>query len=203
MRTLLTATLILTGIIWSAPGRADQEASNVAHVAAGPYGRCYARSVPRHVYDPEDGPRQQGLTELYRVENTQDILVQTYDWFAQTLFVLCGPSDDVMIARVGPWHRGHSPREDDLAIAFYRSGKLTKAYTTLDIAGREPSQSGSISGYENVSASVSHYTVFASSPEMVRITTIEGPYFNENWEIQAQTIDGRMLIFDIETGNSR
>jgi hypothetical protein len=41
-------TLLLTaaGLAWVGFATADQEASNVAHVTAGPYGRCYAKSVP-------------------------------------------------------------------------------------------------------------------------------------------------------------
>ena len=58
------------------PALADDEASNVAHVVSGPYGRCYAKSVPEHIYDPEGIPRQQGRTEIYRVEDTQDVLVE-------------------------------------------------------------------------------------------------------------------------------
>ena len=73
----------------------------------------------------------------------------------------------------------------------------------MDIAGDEKVESGGLSKYQNVSASVSHYTVFVSGPEMVRITTTDGPVFEENWVIKAKTVDGRSLTFEIETGGVR
>lgn len=192
IRIVLTA---LAGLVFAGPASADEEASNVAHVIAGPYGRCYAKSVPRHIHDPEGGPRQQGRTEIYRVGDSEDVLVQQYDWFSQSLFVRCRPGKESVVIRVGPWHRGHNPRADHLAIAFYRDGMEIGHYSTLDIAGKEKAESGTFPKYKNVSASVSHYDVFASWPELTQIA--------ETWVITATTIDGRVLVFDIETGEQR
>jgi hypothetical protein len=147
-RALLIA---LAGVACASPALADQEASNVPHVAAGPYGRCYAKSVPRHIYDPDGGPRQQGRTEVYRVEDPEDVLLQRYDWFSQVLFVRCRPGDETVVVRVGPWHRGHDPRADHLAIAFYQGGRLLRRYSTLDMAGEEEAEDGAFSRYRNVS----------------------------------------------------
>lgn len=193
--------LVLIGVMGSSPALADQEASNVAHVVAGPHGRCYAKSVPEHIYDPEGEPRQQGRTMVNHVGPSEDVLVQTYPWFSQRLFLHCGAGDKITVVRLGPWHRGHDPSEDHLAIAFYRDGKLLRSYSTLDIAGDEKSPSGAISAYANVFASVSHYSVFGSGPDMVKITTSEGVVFHEHWVISADTVDGRQLTFDLETGD--
>ena len=195
--------IALVGLGHAAPAFADQEASNVAHVVAGPYGRCYAKSVPAHVYDPDGAPRQQGRTTIFRVSNSEDVLVRRFDWFSQRIFLKCGVGDDTVVVRVGAWHRGHDPRADHLAIAFYKGGKLSRRYSTLDIAGDEKAGGGGLSKYRNVSASVSHYTVFTSGPEMVRITTNVGPVFRENWVIKAKTVDGRALVFDMATGEIR
>ena len=199
-RVLLIA---LAGLACASPALADEEASNVAHVTAGPYGRCYAKSVPKHIRDPQGEPRQQGVTRVYRVGDTEDVLVHVYDWFSQRIFVKCGPLDDIIVVRAGPWQRGHDARTDHLALAFYRGGALLKSYSTLDISGAEAATDGGISRYKNVSASVSHYTVFASGPEMIKVTTSDGPFFTENWWIRAATIDGRSLTFDMETGEVR
>lgn len=183
---------ILIALAWLAiagGAKADQEASNVAHVAAGPYGRCYAKSVPLHIYDPDGAPRQQGRTEVYRVADGADELVVSHDWFAQTLFLTCLP--EVRIVRIGPWHRGHEARADHLALAFYRGAELLRSYSTLDIAG------------ETVSASVSHYTVFSKEPELLKIVSNEGVVFSEEWVVTATTVDGRTLVFDLTTGALR
>ena len=187
----------LLGLVGAGPALADDEASNVAHVVAGSYGRCYAKSVPKHIYDPEGEPRQQGETRVYRVNEAEDVLVNVYDWFSQRLFVRCSPADDIIVVRAGPWHRGHDAAADHLVIAFYRGGKVVKSYSTLEIAGGELATDGGFSKYKNVSASVSHYTVFQAGPEMVKVTTVDGPVYSENWQIVATTIDGRALTFEI------
>lgn len=195
--------ITLAGLAWASSALADEEASNVAHVVAGPFGRCYAKSVPSHIYDPDGEPRQLGRTEIYQVGDSEDVLVRKYDWFSQVLFVRCRPGSDTLVVRVGPWQRGHNPSADHLAIAFYRGGRETRQYSTLDIAGDEKAETGAFSKYKNVSASVSHYTVFASEPEMVKITSNVGPVFKEDWVIEATTIDGRTLVFDTASGELR
>lgn len=201
MRIPSRALLIAAAVsAFTTPVLADDEASNVAHVVAGPYGRCYAKSVPDHIYDPVDEPRQQGRTMVYRVGKTSDVLIQRYDWFSQRFFVRCGPANDVVVVRLGPWHRGHDPHPDHLAIAFYQGEKLLKRHSTLDIAGGEKAQNGGLSKYRNVSASESHYSVFDTAPEMVKITTARGAVFEDSWVIRAKTVDGRLLTFDMATG---
>jgi hypothetical protein len=190
----------LAGLVFGSPALADQEASNVAHIAAGPYGRCYAKSVPAHIYDPDGEPRQQGHTTLYRVGDGEDVVEHRFDWFSQKLFLRCGPANDTLLVRLGPWHRGHDPSSDHLAIAFYKGGTLLRRYSTLDIAGGEKAKDGGISKYANVSASVSHYTVFERQPEMVRVTSNVGPVFTVSWIIKAATVGGRELVFDMVSG---
>ena len=82
-------------------------------------------------------------------------------------------------------------------------GRLIRSYSTLEIAGGEEAADGGISRYKNVSASVSHYTVFRSGPEMIKVTTVDGAVYSEAWSIQATTIDGRVLTFDMASGEVR
>ena len=96
------SAIVFTLLVWPSPLLADQEASNVSHVAAGPYGRCYAKSVPAHIYDPGDEPRQQGRTTVFRVHEQHDEPLHTYDWFSQVIFVRCGPGDETTLVRIGP-----------------------------------------------------------------------------------------------------
>ncbi len=199
-QAFLVALPVLTG---AGAALADDEASNVAHVAAGPYGRCYAKSVPANIYDPDGAPRQQGRTEVFRVGAASDVRLHRFDWFSQRIFLRCDPGEGTVVVRIGPWHRGHEPRADHLAIAFYRGGTLLKRYSTLDIATGDTAGSGGAAHSRNVSASVSHYTVFAADPEMIRIVSNDGPVFRETWVIRATTIDGRELVFDMTTGAVR
>lgn len=193
------AVLFLASVF---PVLADQEASNVAHVASGTHGRCFAKSIPTHVYDPHDGPRQQGTTCVFRVSAGEDVLIHEFDWFSQNLSLRCGQSGRTITVRLGPWHRGHDPKDEHLAIAFYRDGELIRSYSTLDISGNAKAGNTGISQYQNVSASVSHYTVFAELPEMVLdvVAADADAVFFERWIVRAKTVDGRELRFDLETG---
>ena len=104
------------------------------------------------------------------------------------------------VVRVGPWHRGHNPHADHLAIAFYKGGTLLRSYSTLNIVGDERAASGGLSEYRNVSASESHYTVFEKEPKTVSVTSSRGPVFTERWIVTVATVDGRALAFDVATG---
>ena len=192
--------VLLTLIFLAMPASADQEASNVPHVASGSYGRCYAKSIPAHIYDPRDQVRQQGVTRIYQVGLEEDTLIEEYKWFGQKIYLDCVGNSTPTIVRLGPWHRGHDASEDHLALAFYRGGQLVKKYSTLDISGGELNTEPSFSKYKNVSASVSHYTVFKEYPKLVTITHQDGSNFHQEQVIKAVTIDNRELIFNLSTG---
>jgi hypothetical protein len=79
--------------------------------------------------------------------------------------------------------RGRHANTSDLAIAFYRGDRLLKRYSSLDIAGSA----------DNVSASVSHYSVFESFDGFRWQTGNE-------YAFHARTVDGSELSFDAATG---
>ncbi len=89
----------------------------------------------------------------------------------------------IAVVSMGPWARGHQASADALALAFHFDGKTVREYSTLDIAGRP----------DNVSASVSHYTVIE---EVLGFRWVRG---NE-YVFEVRTTDGRMLAFDAVTG---
>lgn len=164
-------------------GTADEEASNIPHVTANQYGRCYAKSVPSSAYGSE------GTTKVFAVQRGDDLLLHTFPWYSAWLYLECNvgrPNEQVAVSlvRFGPWARGHKASQNDLAMAFYYAGKLVKSYSTLDIAGSP----------HNVEASISHYTVIAH---------VNGYRWRESnfYTFEASTHDGRLLVFDPTTGN--
>lgn len=164
----------------------DQEASNVPHLSADEYGRCYAKSVPAESYG------QAGVTRVYRVEAGDDQLVHTFDWYANQLYIACnvsapGKPAAISLVRFGPWHRGHFANQEDLALAIYWGGELVASYSTLDIAGSAG----------NVSASVSHYTVIE------RVIGFEHTDTNKSWneyQFAVETKGGQTVAFHAATG---
>jgi len=164
------------------PALGDDEASNVATVRASEYGQCFAKSVPDELYGTA------GTTTVFLVGKERDVPVHSYDWFSQRIFIECNVSDSktptgVSVIRLGPWARGHLARADQLAIGFYFKGRMLKEYSTLDIAGSP----------ENVSGSVSHYTVIEKILGYRRLGGNRA-FFD------VETVDGQTISFDAARG---
>lgn len=185
---LLAAFALLAAAL---PARADDEAGNREYVAAAAVGACEARATPKHIYDPPEGPRQEGRTDVFRTDGGKRTLAITYAWYSQRIILLCPAGGDVLVVRTGPWPRGSVPYPDDLALAFYRNDRELARYSTFDIAGGQEMDSRS---YQ---ISASHYEVFDGEP------TLEAPGDGKGWQVVGKTIDGRALSFDVETGRLR
>lgn len=175
MKTMIGFCLLLNIVVVGFV-RADDEASNIVYVKSSQYGRCYAKCIPAEMYGSK------GKTKVYVVREDGDLLETSYDWYSREVY-LQNTDRGIAVVRMGPWARGQKASREDLAIGFYLSGKTLKEYSTLDIAGAP----------ENVSRSVSHYTVFK---KIVGIRWVSG---NE-YVFDTETIDGRTISFDIRTG---
>ena len=172
--------LVLAMLAWSATSRADEELDNEPIVAAGWRGECYAKSVPA------DGIDDAGTTTLYRVERDRDVAIETYPWYARDIHVWCPgwPWKQATVVRVATWPRGRLATDKELAVSFYRGGKLLRRYSTLDIAGKP----------DAVHASISHHRVFDA---------VEGIVWEGNdWspEFRATGIHGETLRFALTDG---
>ena len=173
------AWCLLALSVLAASARADQEAGNRAYVRASEWGAFYAKSVPAAAYGTE------GYTQIFRVVAAgPDKLLQRYAWYSPEVFLegFLG-TNDVYVAQLGPWARGHEARADHLAIAFFKNGKALKKYSALDIAGTPA----------KVSASVSHYQVFGQRIGFRR------PFGNQ-LVFDIDDASGTRLTFDAETG---
>ena len=167
------------GLFAATAAVADQEASNTPHVKTSKYGHFYAKSVPSERYGSA------GRTMVYRVTDSEDVLLHTYPWFASRLFLegFLG-SDTVYVVQMGPWARGEGPAKDHLAFAVYKGAELVKRYSTHAIAtmGARPS------------ASVSHYTLFEQVPGFRRA-------WGNKLVFEVLTHDRERLTFDADTGD--
>ncbi len=178
---------------------ADSPAPNRTCVFASSSGYIFARSEPR------DNSGTAGVTKIYRVGKAGDRLICEFPWYARQLY-LHQLGSDVAIVRRGLWPQGRKANSGSLALEFYLNDQLLKRYSTLDIAVVP----------DNVSASVSHHRVFglihgfrvrfplpaeAQAPDDAdktkepRVRRTPREVFFE-----VQTIDGRLLIFDLWKG---
>jgi hypothetical protein len=175
------ALALLIGLFLALSLRADDEAGNSTYVKSSTHGERYAKCVPGERYGSK------GATRIYLVRDEQDVLETTYEWYTPTIY-LHGTDRGGSVVRFGPWHRGRKASQDDLAVAFYLSGKLLRQYSTLDIAGRD-----------NVSQSVSHYQVFG---KVIGYRHVEGADWN-TWAFDVEGINGKVISFDAKTGEIR
>ncbi|MCB1275268.1 hypothetical protein [Prosthecobacter sp.] len=119
--------------------------------------------------------------ELYRTEG----------WYSFSVFI---SRDGQYLVRMGPWSVGREPAQDDLAVAFYKDGKLLKEYSTAELV-RDKSK---------VVATVSHYFWQAPSPLDDSVTAAERLrlrlHLGYDNEFQIHTIDGWTYTFDVTSG---
>jgi hypothetical protein len=121
------------------------------------------------------------LKEIYR----------TKGWYSFQVFV---SRDGRYIVRMGPWSVGHEPAKDDLAVAFYKDGKLLKEYSTAEL----------VKDKSKVIATTSHYFWQAPSPvddgvsENMRLKIRLHLDYTNTFDLH--TIDGLTYSFDVTTG---
>lgn len=166
---------LFTALLLAVAAMADQEASNVPLVRVSEYGRYYARSIPDELWGTA------GVTRVFQVCREGDVPVAEYPWYASEMYL--GGSGDLCLVRFGPWSQGYDPREDHLAIGFYRDGRTLREYSTLEI----------YSLGSGISRSVSHYEVFGAR---LGFQSSSG----ETFLYRVEGIDGRVFTFDLNSG---
>jgi hypothetical protein len=182
-KTTALCLAMLCGAGFSSLARADDEASNIPHVKSDTYGRCYAKMVPKKLYDSNEGQ-----TTVFEVGKDKDTLLGTFPWFAKEVYLQCNMvakkgGTGFSLVRFGSWPVGHEANKKQLCLAFYFGGKLLKEYSTLDIAGAP----------DKVERSVSHYRVVSKVPGYRWVTSNDHVF-------EIVTTDGRTLAFDPTTG---
>lgn len=153
----------------------DQEAPNRIYVQSSTYGAYYAKCIPDERYGTN------GKTLLYHVQEEEDVLVHTFDWYSNPVY-LRHTAWGVSVIRVGPWHRGRNQSENHLAVALYLNSELLKEYNTKEIAKLGSAQE-----------SVSHYTVFQKHLGYRWIDS-------NDYAFDLQLHNGRILSLDVKTG---
>jgi len=101
-------------------------------------------------------------------------------WFAFRVFL---SDDGEHLVRMGPWNCGREPTKSDLAVAFYKRGKLLKEYSTADL----------VEDKSAVITSVTHYRWLALTDTALML--------DPDNIFHIRTIDNIQYGFDITTGD--
>lgn len=157
--------------------RADSPAIPTPMITASEDGRYAFILTP----GPEDwrGDKSSGIA--YEVTHSGELreIWRTQGWYSFQTFLA---ADGRHLVRMGPWNEGDKPSESDIAVAFYRDGKLLKSYSTAALV-RDRSR---------VITSVSHYRWLAEYPATPRLGW-SGDFF-------LTAIDGMEYRFDVTSG---
>lgn len=118
-----------------------------------------------------------GIMYALKVDGSFEKKWDVSGWYAHGVI----PSDDAeFLVRMGDWPEGDRPTKEDLAVAFYRRGKLVRSYSTLDL----------VKDVTKVRRSVSHYQWLAEGKRS---------YIHDTTFVLT-TIDGRCIVFDLTSG---
>lgn len=112
---------------------------------------------------------------------SRKLLWQVKGWYAPQVFV---PAGGQYLVRLGNWPNGCGAKAEDLAVAFYKQGKLLKSWSTADL----------LQNPHSVKCTVSHY--FWSNQ-------IKGLLPGKTPLFALETIEKRLLIFNVLTGELR
>ncbi len=162
--------------------RADTEAMPEAYVTASHDGIYFFKLVPpisKDRYNRASEKLTYGIAYQVLPDGSNLELWRTEGWYSFRVFL---SGDGKYLARLGPWNSGDQPSKDDLAVAFYKEGKLLKQYSTEQL----------VKDKSKVKRSISHYEWF----DFNQMPKIGGDgYFH------LKTLDGISYLFDMTTGN--
>jgi hypothetical protein len=190
----LSSVLVAGFICIFSPLFADSPAPPVAYVTAASPGFAYFRMVPRP-YD-ESG-HLNGFGIAYRVgpDGADEELWRTEGWYSSEVFL---SFDGQYLVAMGPWSSGHEPKNEDLAVSFYRNGKLLKQYSTADLVKDKTKVSASVSHYRWLARDVDSSALRnrAADPALVE------SQLRVSWDniFYLKTCDGILYQFDMTTG---
>ena len=129
---------------------------------------------------------REGRGIMYKLESDGRFkeLYRTDGWYTYEAYP---SSDGRYLVRMGPWNRGQNVSTKDLAVAFYRDGKLLKQYSTAALV-KDP---------RKVMPSVSHYRWRMAEDEEPGTSP---RLWNHDRTFTLRTVDGVEYVFDIASG---
>ena len=144
------------------------------HVSTSENGTYFFTMIPAD--DNDKNSKAFGKAYRLNPDGSMSLLWQVEGWYAYQVIL---SNDGKYLLRMGDWPLGCAISSLDLAIAFYKEGKLLKSYSTEDIIQKNSS----------IKCTVSHYT------------WVKDYTMGYHHEFNLETIENMKLTFDIRTGN--
>lgn len=130
-----------------------------------------------------------GIGTAYRLEEDGSVieLWNTDGWYSPSVFI---SNDGRYLVRVEGLVGGRRPSARDLAVAFYDNGTELRRYSTIDLIKNTSSVRRTTGSYYWL-----WYTGLGFGMEQS-----EFPRLDYNNQFYLKTIEGKVLVFDISTG---
>lgn len=156
---------------------ADTPADPYAYVTSTDSGKYFASVVPALMKEPHwDVVLREAYISIKECQDDGSFkeLWRIKDFYSFRVFL---SSDAKFLVAIGPWNMGDKPSKEDIALSFYKEGKLMRNFSTAEI----------IDDPAKVSVSVSHYQwQDYSDPQYPRL---------EDHLFEIKTTEGRVVAF--------
>jgi hypothetical protein len=180
LRKVVLAVVCLLPLRYATPTRADSAAPPTDYVKSSANGQFELVMLPksRFVRKKPELRKRYKQSGLYR-KGMPGRPLWTIDWFAWNVYPA---SDGHHLVRMGPW----ASSEEDLAVAFYRDGRLLREWKINELVKDPQSLPHSVSHFE-WRQSIS----FNDAKRLLRLTTLanEKYLFDENGSL----LEGRVV----------
>lgn len=148
-------------------------------------GQCFFKMIPgkRKLQENKCVITSEAFGVAYSIDENGNFneLWKTSGWYSPQVFL---SDDGQYLVRMGPWYT-QEPNKNDLAVAFYKNGKLLKEYFATDLVKNESKIKEATGRY---------YWLEDPYPEL-KINPSDNVF-------QLKTIDGIVHRFDVTTGEN-
>lgn len=186
MKPISFLCVVVVSLLLSQSSRADEERVPYSFTVASQSGQYYFKMLPakREWQENKYVITREAFGVAYTIDEDGNFkeLWRTSGWYSFELFL---SEDGQYLVRMGPWNGGHEPKKEDIAVAFYKNGKLLKEYSVVDL----------VKDKSKIQATVSHYFWLDKSPgsEAKRRLDRDNVFY-------LKTIDGIAYQFYATTG---
>lgn len=188
MKRLTAAAFALS--IFCSGLRGDTPPAAFAHITTGFGGMLYFRMIPRANtgLDWRDG---YGIAYRVKPDGSDQELWRTEGWYSDEVFL---SDDGRSLVAMGPWNWGDAPKREDVAVSFFRDGKLLKRYSTADLVKDTSKILKSVSHYQWLARSTEGKPLFGTSDPEAQVHISRSMFY-------LKTCDGILYEFELTTGN--
>jgi hypothetical protein len=190
MKPISFLCAVAVSLLLSQSSRAE-ESIPFPYIVTSPYSQCFFKMIPADI-------NREAFGAAYSLDENGNFkeLWKTSGWYSYEVYL---SYDGQYLVRMGQTSHSHEPKKQDLAVAFYKNGKLLKEYSVIDLV-KDKSKIQPMDVYYAWLARSDIRNILAAA-EMNNIEDPENKLRLDNQNIfHLKTIDEIIYQFDATTG---